>query len=199
MKRAIAALALVAAAAFTLAACGSDTGDSSSGDQSSSAAQPTNKRGAIEVNLGEPVTVRDSKGDLVVTISDTRLDSTGCEPIEGATRIKFVSTIETGNYEMQQWLWPSDMYYVDASGKSAQNIDVEQKLDDFNPCSGSNQFIDTPKNSTVDGSPTLLVPATASLIGYHLKVGDVDQRIEWRLPSNWQVQASSSAAASATS
>lgn len=185
------------ALALAVTACGGS--DDSAGEAPSSSTQsaapsrssgpPENARGAVEVNLGKQVELYDD-GGLVVRINDTRLDAAGCDFTHPeVVQAKLAATVETGSVEMTQWLWPSDIYYVDANGKVAQDLEVSQAVDSVNPCADSVQLIDVPPNSTADGSPTILIPKVTVAIGYHLKTGNVDQRIEWKLPADWAASA----------
>lgn len=151
-------------------------------------AVPTNQRGAVEVNLGQPVTITRPDGARLVTITGTRLDPSGCDTslTNEVVQAKFVATIETGNLEQPEWLWASDFYYVAANGKVAQNLEVAQHVDAVNPCRGSYQLINVPPNSSANGSPTIVVPIYSQMIGYKLTVGDATYRVEWRLPADWQ-------------
>lgn len=188
--------ALVALAAATILVAGCSPSDDSDNPQSSTSPSPspsptpglaTNQRGAIEVNLGQPVTISDDNGTPVLTITDSRLDTSGCADLSPeVVQAKFAATVKTGSIETPEWLWASDFYYVDARGKVAQNLEVSQMVDGSTPCRGSVQFIDVPPNSTKDGSPTLVVPKIAVAIGYHLDAGGVDRRVEWKLPQGWQ-------------
>lgn len=154
----------------------------------SSASAPTNQRGAVEVNLGQPVTITGPEGARIVTITDTHLDPSGCDTTltSEVVQTKFAATIETGNLEQPEWLWASDFYYVAANGKVAQNLEVSQHVDAVNPCRDSHQLIGVPPNSLADGSPTIVVPIYSQAIGYKLTVGDATYRVEWRLPADWQ-------------
>lgn len=182
-----------------LAACSaSDTTSATSSTAATTAG--TNSRGAIEVDLGQPVTVTDSAGNLVLNVTGTRLDTSGCAPATGeVTQAKFVATIKTGNVETDQWLWESDFYYVDPTGKVVENIDVTQKADLWFPCTESVLLIKTPPNSIADGSPTLAIPNNSTTIGYHLEAGGVDQRVEWKLPGGLSAAVQSTAAETAES
>ncbi|AXH49680.1 hypothetical protein KNT98_gp38 [Gordonia phage Frokostdame] len=192
MTRYLPALCTAAAIALLTTSCSS--GDDGTADPTSSSASaasssmPTNSRGAIEVAIGEPVTITDASGAKVLTVTDTRLDTAGCNSTLNpeVVQSKFVATIETGGMETQQWLWPSDIYYVNDQNKVAQNLEVSQAAGEDFPCDGSVSFIDVPPNSSKDGSPTIVVPIMTTAIGYHLKVGDVDQRVEWKLPADWR-------------
>lgn len=184
--------ALCAAAALALITCCS-SGNEASGATSSSAAAasssvPTNSRGAIEVAIGEPVTITNAAGAKVLTITGTRLDTAGCDAALNpeVLQAKLAATIETGTVETPEWLWSSDIYYVNDQNKVAHNLEVSQAVGQDFPCNGSVQFIDVPPNSSKDGSPTIVVPIMTTAIGYHLKVGDVDQRVEWKLPADWR-------------
>lgn len=180
--RTLAAIATLAAAP-ALAACTSSD-DTATTTSSASVTAPqfvTNARGAIEVNLGDPVIISDNAGKTVLQITNTRLDYTGCaDQTADVTQAKFVATIKTGAVTTPEWLWASDFYYVDADGKVAQNADVARAADLTNPCTGSIQFINTPPNSTAEGSPTIVIPNVIRAIGYHLKAQGVDQRVEWK-------------------
>ncbi|QGJ87284.1 hypothetical protein SEA_WOCKET_38 [Gordonia phage Wocket] len=183
--------ALYAAAAIALlASCssGDDTVAATSSSTAPSSSVPTNARGAIEVPLGEPVTVTDANGAKVLTISGTRLDTAGCNGAlnPDVVQTKFVAAIDTGAIETDQWLWPSDIYYVNDQNKVAQNIEVSQTVGQDFPCDGSVAFIDVPPNSSKDGSPTIVVPIMTTAIGYHIEVEGVDQRVEWKLPADWR-------------
>ncbi|WVX88562.1 lipoprotein [Gordonia phage CheeseTouch] len=204
MNRRLAIAAVCAAAACILSSCSSDSGDTAATNSSSMAPSTaeTNGRGAIEVALGEPVTITGSDGAPVLTITGTRLDSTGCAGDHPeVAHTKFVATIQTGDVETEQWLWPSDIYYVNDANKVAQNREVEEATDTAFACDGSVEFIDVPPNSTMDGSPTLSVPVMTTAIGYHLDTAGVDQRVEWKLPAGWRQKiapASTSEAPAAT-
>ncbi|PVY32278.1 hypothetical protein C7458_10221 [Williamsia muralis] len=151
----------------------------------SSSAPQTNARGAFEMSLGEQVEVYGNNG-LVLRINDTSLDAEGCGLSHPeVVQAKLAATIETGAEEAPEWLWASDVYYVDANGKVAQNSEVSEAVDASFPCANSDQFIDVPPNSKADGSPTLEIPKVTVAIGYHLKAGGVDQRVEWKLPADW--------------
>jgi hypothetical protein len=181
------------ALALAVGGCGGGNGDSADepSDSSTASATPsssapqTNARGAVEVDLGEQVEVYGNNG-LVLRINDTRLDGVGCGLTHPeVVQAKLAATIDTGAAEVPEWLWASDIYYVDANGKVAQNREVSDAVDASFPCADSEQFIDIPPNSTADGSPTIEIPKVTVAIGYHLKAGEVDQRIEWKLPADW--------------
>lgn len=178
------------AAIVVLTSCNSseNTATTSSISTTTAPAVPTNSRGAIEVDLGQPARITDDSGATVLAITGTRLDTDGCTPNlhPEVVHTKFIATIRTGTVETPQWLWPSDIYYVDNAGKVAQNLEVSQAVGEDFACDGSVALIDVPPNSTADGSPTLVVPVMTTAIGYHLKTGDVDQRVEWKLPPNWR-------------
>ena len=189
MKTRLIPLALFALTVL-ISACGSDDSQptaASGTPDSSQPAQPVNKRGAQEVSIGQPVTIVGKDGKLIVKISGTRLNQSGCDESLSpeVVQSKFVATIETGNHEQPEWLWASDFYYIDDAGKVAQNVDVVQTLGAVNPCADSRQFINVPPNSTVDGSPTLVVPRITRAIGYKLEVDGTTYRFEWKLPDNW--------------
>ncbi|AXQ63870.1 hypothetical protein HOV03_gp17 [Gordonia phage Asapag] len=189
MNRRLAIAAVCAAAACILSSCSSDSGDTAAASSSSMAPSTveTNGRGAIEVALGEPVAITGSDGAPVLTITGTRLDSTGCAGDHPeVAHTKFVATIQTGDVETEQWLWPSDFYYVNDANKVAQNSEIEQATDTAFACEGSVEFIDVPPNTSKDGSPTLSVPVMTTAIGYHLDTAGVDQRVEWKLPAEWR-------------
>lgn len=191
-RRALLATAL--ATVLAVSACGDDARDGASpssdaaSPSSSRTDEPTNARGAREVDLGAPVTITDATGAKVLTITGTRLDTAGCDAAlnPDVVESKFVATIETGALETPEWLWASDFYYVNDQNKVAQNLEVSQAVGQNSPCTGSVQFIDVPPNASKDGSPTIVVPVMTTAIGYHLEVGDVDQRIEWKLPADWR-------------
>lgn len=189
MKTRLIPLALFALTVL-ISACGSDDSRSTAASgtsASSQPAQPVNKRGAQEVPIGQPVTITGKDRKLIVKITGTRLDQSGCDTSLSpeVVQSKFAATIETGDVEQPEWLWASDMYYVDSNGKVAQNVDVVQTLDAVSPCSGSTQFIDVPRNSTADGSPTLVVPRFTQAIGYKLDADGTTYRVEWKLPNGW--------------
>lgn len=197
------AVALTCAAVCVAAACSSGGSEpmTSSATQTSvaSSTAATNVRNAVEVKLGEPVTVTSPGGGLVLKIADTRLDATGCSGSHPEVKqVKFVATIQTGDKESDQWLWPSDFYYVNSAGKVAQNREVEEAADIAYACDGSVEFINVPPNSTMDGSPTIVIPNETTTVGYHLTVGGVDQRVEWKLPAGWQDTVAPEVAAPAT-
>ncbi|ORL93384.1 hypothetical protein A5N78_04415 [Prescottella equi] len=184
MKRTL--LAGIAVTALVLTGCSSDSEranevTNTSAVTTTSDASSLNKRGALEVAMGETATVT-KNGALVLEVSDTSLSTEGCEPHrkQPDTITKYVlnATITTGNETSVQWLWPTDFYYVDATGKVTKNSDVT----DTNPCAGgtSNSFIRTPTNSSADGRPTLDIPNGTVFIGYSNSTGP-DVRIEWRL------------------
>lgn len=188
MKTRLAPIALLALTGLAVACSTNDSAASESSSTTASvAAQSVNKRGAQEVTLGQPVTIAGKDGKLIVKITGTRLEQSGCDTSLSpeVVQSKFAATIETGDIEQPEWLWASDMYYVDSNGKVAQNVDVVQTLDAVNPCSGSTQFIDVPKNSTADGSPTLVVPRITQAIGYKLDADGTTYRVEWKLPNGW--------------
>ncbi|UYL87849.1 hypothetical protein SEA_MALISHA_18 [Gordonia phage Malisha] len=189
MNRRLAIAAVCAATACILSSCSSDGGDTAATSSSSAAPSTaeTNSRGAIEVELGEPVTITSGDGATVLSITGTRLDNTGCAGQHPeVAHTKFVATIQTGDVETEQWLWPSDFYYVNDANKVAQNREVEEASDTAFACEGSVEFIDVPPNSSNDGSPTLSVPVMTTAIGYHLDTAGVDQRVEWKLPADWR-------------
>ena len=190
MNRLPAAFASLAAATIFVVGCSSSSdGDSPQSSTPTSAASTpaTNQRGAIEVDLGQPVTISDDSGTPVLTITNSRLDTSGCADLSPeVVQAKFAATIKTGAIETPEWLWASDFYYVDARGKEAQDLEVSQAVDGSTPCRESVQFTDVPPNSTKDGSPTLVVPTVSVAIGYHLEAGGVDRRVEWKLPQGWQ-------------
>ncbi|AOE44056.1 hypothetical protein SEA_BLINO_40 [Gordonia phage Blino] len=192
MTRYLPVLCTAAALALFTTSCAGDDSNadptSSSASAAASSSVPTNSRGAIEVAIGEPVTVTDASGAQVLTVTGTRLDTAGCNGAltPEVVQAKLVATIETGAMETPQWLWPSDIYYVNDQNKVAQNLEVSQAAGQDFPCDGSVSFIDVPPNSSKDGSPTIVVPIMTTAIGYHLKVGDVDQRVEWKLPGDWR-------------
>lgn len=193
-------VAMLTAAALTAAACSSDT--STTATSSSSLAAPrsaTNKRGAVEVTLGQPVTLRDQAGKPIIAITDTRLDTAGCRTInyrdipqlanEGATgeirQAKFIATIQVGDVQEKQWLWSSDFYFVAPDGEIADNLTISQLHDDLagTNCDGETSIIDLPPNSKAKGATTLDIPVGTEkggpvAIGYKVD----GRRIEWRLP-----------------
>ncbi|AVP42262.1 hypothetical protein SEA_FENRY_36 [Gordonia phage Fenry] len=195
MTRYLPALCTAAALALLTTSCSSSDDNnadptSSTATTASSSSVPTNSRGAIEVAIGEPITITDASGAKVLTVTGTRLDTAGCNGALNpeVVQAKLVATIETGAMETPQWLWPSDIYYVNDQNKVAQNLEVSQAVGQDFPCDGSVSFIDVPPNSSKDGSPTIVVPIMTTAIGYHLKVGDVDQRVEWKLPGDWRAK-----------
>lgn len=142
-----------------------------------------NTRGALEVALGETATVVQN-GVTVLEISDTSLSTDGCKenttlPGE-VTKQGFSATVEVGPTSIPEWLWPTEFYYVDSSGKITKNIDVS----DAEPCSGpgANAFKSLPANSAADGRVTLDIPNATEVIGYHTTQGGQDVRVEWVLP-----------------
>lgn len=181
-----AAFALVPAALLLAACSSSDTTDQSEPTTSTATTEVEadaglNARGAVEVALGETVTVTQN-GVTVLEVSDTSLSTDGCDvnanAPEAITKQGFSATIQIGPSTITQWLWPSEFYYVDADRKITRNIDTS----DAEPCSGGNSFIDLPPNSGADGRVTLDVPNEAEVIGYSTTQGGQDLRVEWVLP-----------------
>ena len=197
-------VAMLASTALTVAACSSSATDTATSSTSKSATSTstkpsTNKRGAVEVDLGQPVTLRDQAGKPIITITDTRLDTTGCRTInyrdipqlasEGATgeirQAKFIGTVKVGDIEEKQWLWSSDFYFVAPDGEIADNLTVSQLHDDLagTICEGETSIIDLPPNSTAKGATTIDIPVGTEkggpvAIGYKVD----GKRIEWKLP-----------------
>ncbi|WP_072948836.1 hypothetical protein [Rhodococcus koreensis] len=145
-----------------------------------------NKRGAVEVALGEPATVRGPSGALILEVTGTALSAKGCPnnttDRTQITKQKLTATVSIGNQTSTEWLWPSDFYYVDASGKVTRNLTTS----DATPCpgAGKNAFIDLPANSSADGFATLDIPNTATVIGYQSDLSGSDVQIEWKLPTS---------------
>ncbi|WP_280236712.1 acyltransferase [Nocardia cyriacigeorgica] len=168
------------------------------GDDSANTAGATpdisgdNPRGAVEVALGDTAVVRDAAGQLLLEVSNSRLDPAGCKPNtaqpEHLTKTAFLATIAVGGETSVHWLWSSDFYYVNDSGKVVHN----RSTSDSEPCSSSvrhqlidvvrHQLIDVPPNSSADGATTLDIPASTTIVGYHSQLSGSDIRIEWRLP-----------------
>lgn len=202
MKRTL--LVGIAVSALLVAGCSSD---SETADEVAITSELTttpnvpslNKRGALEVAMGETATVT-RNGSLILEVSDTSLSTESCEPHrkQPDTITKYIlnATITTGNETSVQWLWPTDFYYVDATGKVTKNSDVT----DTNPCADgtSNPFIRTPTNSSADGRPTLDIPNGTMVIGYSNSTGP-DARIEWRLQPAAQSSSSPAATPAASS
>lgn len=204
MNPRVPALLLSAIAASVLATSCSSTDDGAARPEASSqsvtaSADLTNKRGAVEVDLGQRAEVKDETGALLLAVSDTALSIEGC-PLNSehpglVSKNRFSAFIEIGAAPSTEWLWPSDFYYVDAGGKVVKNI----ALSDANPCSspGSSKFIDLPANSSADGAVTLDIPHTARFIGYQSNLSGQDVRIEWRVPEGTLVTATAESTASA--
>ncbi|MGQ5695515.1 acyltransferase [Rhodococcus erythropolis] len=204
MNPRVPALLLSAIAASVLATSCSSTDDGAARPEASSqsvtaSADLTNKRGAVEVDLGQRAEVQDETGALLLAVSDTALSIEGC-PLNSehpglVSKNRFSAFIEIGAAPSTEWLWPSDFYYVDAGGKVVKNI----ALSDANPCSspGSSKFIDLPANSSADGAVTLDIPHTARFIGYQSNLSGQDVRIEWRVPEGTLVTATAESTASA--
>lgn len=192
-------VAMLAATALTAAACSSDTSTATSSSSSAAPKSTTNKRGAVEVTLGQPVTLRDQTGKPIIAITDTRLDTAGCRTInysdipqlanEGATgeirQAKFIATIQVGDVQEKQWLWSSDFYFVAPDGEIADNLTISQLHDDLagTNCDGETSIIDLPPNSKAKGATTLDIPVGTEkggpvAIGYKVN----GKRIEWKLP-----------------
>ncbi|WP_157226761.1 hypothetical protein [Gordonia soli] len=196
-------LALAAVAALAASSCSTDSNDQSPSSSSApaSAAAATNARGAIEVELGQPVSVNNSDGSLLVRITDSKLDAAGCktvdysqipelakEGLKGQIRqVKFAAMVQIGTTEMPEWLWSSDFYFVSRDGEVTDNLTVSQMSDELSsPCSGNKQIIDLPPNSKAQGASTIEIPIGSGnggpiAIGYKAK----DRRVEWRLPADW--------------
>lgn len=192
-------VAMLAATALTAAACSSDTSTATSSSSSAAPKSATNKRGAVEVTLGQPVTLRDQAGKPIIAITDTRLDTAGCRTInysdipqlanEGATgeirQANFIATIQVGDVQEKQWLWSSDFYFVAPDGEIADNLTISQLHDDLAGanCDGETSIIDLPPNSKAKGATTLDIPVGTEkggpvAIGYKVN----GKRIEWKLP-----------------
>lgn len=212
MKRLPVALATFVAATGLVVGCSSsDDGDDnprSSTATSPSSAPSMNQRGAIEVDLGQPVTLTDDRGNLLVTITDSRLDATGCKSVDYSQipdlaaenvsgrvqQMQFKASIRTGATETTQWLWSSDFYFVSKDGEVVDNLTVAQMHDDLSGtnCEGERSIIDLPPNSSARGATTLSVPIGVEnggpiAIGYKVE----GKRAEWRLPPGWQPPAPS--------
>ncbi|GEM_PF-4883791 len=204
MNPRVTTLLLSAIAASVLATSCSSTDDDAARPEASSqsvaaSADPTNKRGAVEVDLGQRAEVKDEAGALLLAVSDTALSIEGC-PLNSehpglVSKNRFSASIQIGAAPSTEWLWPSDFYYVDAGGKVVKNI----ALSDANPCSspGSSKFIDLPANSSADGAVTLDIPHTARFIGYQSNLSGQDVRIEWRVPEGMLVTATAESTAPA--
>lgn len=206
MKRSLFPAVAFTISALTLAGCSNndDGGFEAAASPAETAAeqvQETNERGAVEVALGEPVTLTDDTGTPLITISNSRLDATGCKAVsydsipdfaeEGVTgeirQIKFEADVEVGTYEYPEWLWSSDFYYANDEGEVIQNIEVNSLDDDLVfSCDGSKQILNLPPNSKAKGATTLSVPVGTEnggpdIIGYAVN----GNRVEWRLPEGW--------------
>lgn len=169
--------------------------------ESAPPAAETNKRGAIEVPLGEPVTLTTETGELLVSISNVRLESEGCKAVdyadvpelvaEGATgeirQVLFKADVEVGEEESPEWLWSSDFYYASDDGEVLDNIGLSQLHPELSfPCEGNKQIIDLPPNSKAKGATTLDILVGSENRGPDVIGYKVDgQRAEWTLPDNW--------------
>lgn len=206
MKRSLFPAVVFTISAITLAGCSNDDDGgfepaATPAETSAEQLQETNERGAVEVDLGEPVTLTDDTGTPLITITNSQLDAIGCKAVsydsvpdfaeEGVTgeirQIKFEADVEVGTYEYPQWLWSSDFYYANDEGEVIQNMEVTGlQLDLVTPCEGSRQILDLPPNSKAKGAITLSIPIGAEnggpdVIGYAIN----DNRVEWRLPEGW--------------
>lgn len=192
--------------ALTLAGCSNDDdgGFEPAGtpaETTAEQAQETNERGAVEVDLGEPVTLTDDTGTPLITITNSQLDATGCKAVdyasipdfaaEGITgeirQVKFKADVEVEAYETPEWLWSSDFYFANDDGEVIQNIQVNRLDDDLVfSCDGSQQILNLPPNSKAKGATTLSIPVGSEnggpdVIGYAVN----GNRVEWRLPDGW--------------
>lgn len=207
MKRNLTPAIVFTVSALTLAGCGSS--DDNSFEPAATAeetaveqAQETNARGAVEVALGEPVTLRDDAGTPLITISNSRLDATGCKAVsydeipafaaEGLAgeirQVKFVADVEVGAQEQPQWLWSSDFYFTNDDSEVVRNIQVASYHYDLlgASCEGDASIIDLPPNSKAKGATSLDIPIGSenggpTIIGYEVN----GNRVEWRLPDGW--------------
>ncbi|OZE16549.1 hypothetical protein CH249_00340 [Rhodococcus sp. 05-2255-3B1] len=179
MKR---TLIFIAGAVLAISGCSTTnepattTTDTSTPDSAAAVEDPTNKRGALEAELGEPISVPE-----VIDITDTALDSDGCEAnADSPSVMKMALTASVQIYDVTQieWLWPSDFYYVDGAGKVTRNVDTS----DANPCRGGSKVIDLPPNSAADARVTLDIPVESVAIGYTISSSANNQRVEWKLP-----------------
>lgn len=203
MKRSLLFFGHIAAlaAALCASACSTTTDDADTTTSATSsratAQQPTNQRGAVEVTLGQPVSLTGRDGKPLVTITDSRLDSSGCQSVDYSRvpnlgdaqgriqQAKFMATVKVGQADVTQWLWGSDFYFVSKDGEVVDNLTVSEISADLRGtiCPGSVSLVDLPPNSTAKGATTLDIPIGIEnggpiAIGYKVD----DQRIEWKLP-----------------
>lgn len=203
MKRSPMVLGHIAALTVALfaAACSTSSGDNESSTSSATSPRPTqpttNQRGAVEVNLGQAVTLTGRDGKPVVTITDSRLDSSGCKSVDYSQvpnlgdakgriqQAKFMAAVKVGEADVTQWLWASDFYFVSKDGEVVDNLTVSEMSADLRGtiCSGSVSLVDLPPNSTAQGATTLDIPIGIEnggpiAIGYKVE----GQRVEWKLP-----------------
>ncbi len=187
MKKTLALIGI--AVTMTLAACGSSPVDDNappgaitSAPAPNSGKNKTNKRGAVEVDLGQSVTVTRSDGTRLLTIDHTALSSEGCPAHSEAPGLigkrAFSATITTYDVDAIEWLWPSDFYYVNPEGKVATNFTTT----DSSPCRVASKFVGIPTNSIMDSAVTLDIPYDATIIGYKPSTaGDDVVAVEWRI------------------
>lgn len=203
-------LQFLPAAVFTIAVLAL-TGCSAADDNTAEPAPPsgepepttvvTNARGAVEVPLGDPVTLIGDDGNTIVTISNSQLDTEGCKAVdyadipdlaeEGLTgeirQVKFKADVEVGDYENPEWLWSSDFYFVGEDSLVTQNVQVDMMHSALlTSCEGSQQILNLPPNSKARGSVTLSIPVGSvnggpDAIGYNVD----GKRAEWVLPEGW--------------
>ncbi|MFI8696951.1 hypothetical protein [Dietzia maris] len=207
MKRSLFPAVAFTIYALTLAGCSNDDDGgfepaATPAETSTEQVQETNERGAVEVDLGEPVTLTDDTGTPLITITNSRLDATGCNAVsyddipafaaEGVTgeirQVKFVADVEVGAQEYAQWLWSSDFYFTNDDSEVVQNIQVAGYHDDLlgTSCEGDTSIIDLPPNSKAKGATSLDIPIGSenggpTIIGYEVN----GNRVEWRLPEGW--------------
>lgn len=206
MKRSLFSAVAFTIFALTLAGCSNndDGGFESAATPAETSAeqvQVTNERGAVEVDLGEPVTLTDDTGTPLITITNSQLDAIGCKAVsyddisafaaEGVTgeirQVKFKADVEVEEYEYPEWLWASDFYFANDDGEVIQNVEVNRLDDDLVfSCDGSQQILNLPPNSKAKGATTLSIPVGTEnggpdIIGYAIN----GNRVEWRLSEGW--------------
>lgn len=158
-------LAITAAAALTLAACGSDDDNEAQTTAPSTTAAETGQPKTHA--LGDTITIGNT-----LTISDTEIDTTGCtfdfpEDVKrDAVKFEVLATVDNQTGEdIPEALWASDFTFLDTDGLTVKTMDIASAE---GPCDNDNahQFVDLKSGEKRRAAVTLEAPANATTMTY---------------------------------